>query len=194
MLHAPTDLHHSQQLLQDADRLLVTVDTLLAQSRVLVARGKARAEARAAAAVTYEASPAREGEAMAPQTPLMILLIDDEPSFVSALAQLLRQDGSTVDTATDGHAALTQLQAHHYDVVLCDVRMPGLDGPAFYARLCAQHAPLRQRVLFLTGDTLGADSMAFLERSGQPWVAKPCHATTIRSAIQQMLHTVEVAG
>jgi hypothetical protein len=72
--------------------------------------------------------------------------------------------------------------------------MPGLDGPAFYAMLCTQHTSLRQRVLFLTGDTLGADSTAFLERCGQPWVATPCHATTIRSAIQQMLHTVEVAG
>ena len=125
---------------------------------------------------------------MAPQTPCTMLLIDDEPGFVSALARLLRHDGSTVDTAADGHAALTHLQAHHYDVVLCDLRMPGLDGAAFYARLCQQHAYLRQRVLFLTGDTLGADSRAFLAQCGQPWVYKPCDAATIRRAIQAMLH------
>jgi hypothetical protein len=77
MLHAPTDLHRSQHLLQSADRLLATADALLAQSRVLIACGKVRAEARAAAAVTYEAPPAREGGAMAPQTPLTILLIND---------------------------------------------------------------------------------------------------------------------
>jgi hypothetical protein len=72
MLHASTDLHHSQRLLQDADRLLATADALLAQSSVLVARGKAHAEARVAAAVTYEEPPAREGGAMTPQTPLTI--------------------------------------------------------------------------------------------------------------------------
>jgi CheY-like chemotaxis protein len=101
---------------------------------------------------------------MTSQTALTILLIDDEPGFVSALAQLLRHDGSTVDTAANGHAALTHLQAHHYDVVLCDLRMPGLDGAEFYTILRQQHAYLRHRVLFLTGDTLGADSTAFLEQ------------------------------
>jgi hypothetical protein len=55
------------------------------------------------------------------------------------------------------------------------------------------HAYLRKRVLFLTGDTLGAESQAFLEQCGQPWVYKPCTAADIRTAIQQMLHAVEVA-
>jgi CheY-like chemotaxis protein len=194
MLHAPTDLHCSQPLLQDADRLMATADALLAPSCVLIACGKARAEARAADAVTSEEPPAREEGAMAPQTPLTILLIDDEPSFVSALAQLLRHDGHTVDTAADGHCALRHLHEHRYDLVLCDLRMPGLDGGAFYDVLSQQHAYLRKRVLFLTGDTLGADSQAFLEQCGQPWVYKPCKAAAIRTAIQQMLHAVEDAG
>src|SRR4051794_75384 len=56
MLNAPTDLHHRQPLLHDADRLIATAQTLLAHSRVLIARGKARAEARACAAVRYEVS------------------------------------------------------------------------------------------------------------------------------------------
>ena len=122
---------------------------------------------------------------MAPHAPVAILLIDDEPSFVSALARLLRHDGSTVDTAADGHRALRHLHEHRYDVVLCDLRMPGLDGREFYARLSQQHAYLRKRVLFLTGDTLGADSQAFLAQCGQPWVYKPCKAADIRTAIQQ---------
>jgi CheY-like chemotaxis protein len=113
--------------------------------------------------------------------------MDDEPGFVNALARLLRNDGSTVDTAADGDAALIHLQAHHYDVVLCDLRMPALDGPDFYAILSREQADLRHRVLFLTGDTLGADSTAFLEQCGQPWVYKPCDAAAIRRAIQQML-------
>ena len=125
---------------------------------------------------------------MALQTPLTILVIDDEPGFASGLAQVLRRDGGTVDTAANGHRALAYLQAQRYDVVLCDLRMPGLDGPDFYALLSRQHAYLRKRVLFLTGDTLGADSTAFLAQCGQPWVYKPCDAAAIRSAIQEMLH------
>ena len=122
-----------------------------------------------------------------------MLIIDDEPSFVSALARLLSHDGATVDTAANGALALTQLHTHCYDVVLCDLHMPGLDGADFSDILCRQHAYLRQRVLFLTGDTLGAVSTAFLEQCGQPWVYKPCNAAEVRSALQQMLHALEVA-
>jgi CheY-like chemotaxis protein len=127
---------------------------------------------------------------MASLHPLTMLVIDDEPSVVSALARFLRHDGSTVDTAAHGQLALAHLQAQRYDVSLCDLRMPGLDGPAFYATLRAQHADLRQRVLLLTGETLGADSTAFLAQCGQPCVDKPCDAAAMRRAIQAMLRAI----
>jgi hypothetical protein len=53
--------------------------------------------------------------------------------------------------------------------------------------LLGQHADLHQRVIFLTGDTLGAASTAFLAQCGQPWVYKPCDAAAIRHAVQQVL-------
>ena len=124
--------------------------------------------------------------------PMRMLIIDDEPSFVRALAQLLSKDGATVDTAANGALALTQLHTHCYDVVLCDLRMPTLDGPDFYATLLKQHSYLCQRVIFLTGDTLGVASAAFLEQCGRPWLHKPCTAAEVRNAIQQMLYTSPV--
>jgi len=55
MLHAPTtDFHSSQQLLQDAHRLIATAEALLAYSRKLIARGEARARARARASMAYD--------------------------------------------------------------------------------------------------------------------------------------------
>ena len=64
-------------------------------------------------------------------------------------------------------------------------------GPDFYAILLRQHADLGYRVIFLTGDTLGEESRAFLEKCGQPWLHKPCHAAEVRSAIQQVLRAGE---
>ena len=58
---------------------------------------------------------------MAPQTPVTILLIDDEPGFARALALLLRRDGYTIDTADNGNRALALLQERCYDVLLCDL-------------------------------------------------------------------------
>ena len=126
-------------------------------------------------------------------TPVTLLLIDDEPSFVRALATLLRRDGSTVDTANNGNCALAQLQERHYDVLLCDLRMPDLDGPTFYDILTSQYPTLRLRVVFLTGDTLSADSIAFLKQCGQPWLPKPCTIVAVRSAIAQVPNAVMLA-
>jgi CheY-like chemotaxis protein len=124
---------------------------------------------------------------MAPHTPLTILLIDDEPGFVRALATLLRRDGYMVDTAGNGERALAQLQERRYDVLLCDLRMPELDGQTFADILRSQYPSLRQRVVFLTGDTFSADSMRFLDRCGQPWLSKPCTVAAIRRVMAQVL-------
>ena len=124
---------------------------------------------------------------MAPHLAGTILVIDDEPSVLRALTRLLRRDGYAVSTASNGRHALTQLQARPYDVIVCDLHMPDLDGPAFYAILTRQYPALRQRIIFLTGDTGGEASRTFLTQCGRPWLPKPCPIATIRRAIQHVL-------
>jgi CheY-like chemotaxis protein len=124
---------------------------------------------------------------MAPPIAGTILVIDDEPSIVCGLAQLLRRDGHRVETAANGQRALALLHERRYDVIVCDLQMPHLDGPAFYALLTQQYPALRQRVIFLTGNTGGAGSRTFLEQSGRPWLRKPSPIATIRRAIQDVL-------
>src|ERR671926_235085 len=128
-----------------------------------------------------------KGRPMAPHLPQTILVIDDEPSIVRALTGLLRRDGYVVGTASNGWHALAQLQAQPYDVIVCDLRMPELDGPAFYALLTRQYPALRQRVIFLTGDASSAFSRRFLTQCGCPWLRKPCPIAVIRRAIEDVL-------
>jgi CheY-like chemotaxis protein len=124
---------------------------------------------------------------MALQTPLAILVVDDEPSFTRAVAALLRRNGHTVDTAGHGELALALLQGRRYDILLCDLLMPNLNGPTFYGILQSQYPSLCQRVIFLTGDSMRVESMAFLEECGQAWLAKPCRIAAIRSTMEQVL-------
>ena len=130
---------------------------------------------------------------MAPHLPRTILVIDDEPSVIRALSGLLRRDGYVVGTASNGRHALAQLQVQPYDVILCDLRMPELDGPAFYDLLTRQYPTLRQRVIFLTGDTGGEEHRTFLTQCGRPWLRKPSAITTIRRAIAQVLQALPQA-
>jgi two-component system NtrC family sensor kinase len=122
-----------------------------------------------------KARPAVEGST--------ILDIDDEPGSTSALAYLLRRDGHTVETTANGRLALTKLQEWTYDLILCDLRMPELDGPGFYRQLGHSHPHLRRRVIFLTGDTLSSEAREFLEKVGVAHLSKPFRAAEIRQAL-----------
>ena len=124
---------------------------------------------------------------MAPQRALQVLIVDDDPGILSALTRLLQRDGHTVQTATDGQAALAFLQEGSYDLILCDLLMPELDGQTLYGLLQRQLPALCQRMIFLTGDTLSPESMLFVEQCGQPWIPKPCSIDEIRTTVAQVL-------
>jgi CheY-like chemotaxis protein len=110
------------------------------------------------------------------------------------LARLLRRDGHTVDLAASGRWGLARLDERAYDLILCDVRMPELDGPTFYRLLERQQPRLCRRVIFLTGDTLEPATQAFLEQSGVPCLTKPFTIAEARRAIQRALYPVSPAA
>jgi two-component system NtrC family sensor kinase len=116
-----------------------------------------------------------------------IVVVDDEPGIRRALAHLLRREGHTVDTAMDGRQALQMLQEQQYDLVLCDLRMPELDGPGLYREIATSQPHYLQRFVFLTGDTLSAESEAFLNQSGAPRLVKPFSADQGRQVVRQAL-------
>jgi nitrogen-specific signal transduction histidine kinase len=119
-----------------------------------------------------------------------ILVVDDEPGIASALAYLLRRDGHTVETAGHGRLALEKLQERMFDLILCDLRMPELDGPGFYRELEHRYSHLCQRIIFLTGDTLSPETQEFLEKVGAPRLSKPFRAIEARRTVQQLLQAI----
>jgi signal transduction histidine kinase/putative methionine-R-sulfoxide reductase with GAF domain len=118
-----------------------------------------------------------------------ILVIDDEPGITSALSYLLRRDGHTVETAAHGRQGLARLQERDYDLILCDLRMPELDGPGFYRELAQRYPHLLRRVIFLTGDTLSPETRRFLEEVGVPRLGKPFRAAEVRRVVHHALQT-----
>ena len=124
---------------------------------------------------------------MASQPTLHVLVVDDEPGILRALTRLLQRDGHIVETTTNGQEALVLLHERGFDLILCDLRMPALDGQTLYELLQRQHPTLCPRMIFLTGDTLSPDSMRFVEQCGLPWIAKPCGMEEIRAAIARVL-------
>ena len=102
-----------------------------------------------------------------------ILVVEDEAALGAAVAEALADAGFVVDRAGDGMEALERVRARSYDLIVCDLKMPRLDGPSFYRELKYENAPMAQRILFVTGDVAGTDAERFLEESGCRWLAKP---------------------
>jgi len=105
--------------------------------------------------------------------PSRILLVDDERLVVAALAHMLRAVGYRTDLAYNGQEALEKVSARDYDLIICDIRMPVMDGRAFYGQLRSVHPQLSERVVFCTSDWDAPSTRGFLARSGAPVIAKP---------------------
>ncbi len=101
------------------------------------------------------------------------LLVEDEAALRAAVGDALTDAGFTVDRAADGEEALARVRARDYDLIVCDLKMPRLDGPAFFAVLSVENPALARRVVFVTGDVAGTEAERFLESSGCRWLAKP---------------------
>ncbi len=119
------------------------------------------------------AEPAPSAYRTERRLPADILLVEDEEMLTDLVALTLREHGYRVEVAREGREALGRLDVQHFDLIISDIKMPGMDGEAFYRELQAQHPNLTERILFVTGDTVSASTAAFLEETGVPVLEKP---------------------
>jgi two-component system NtrC family sensor kinase len=113
------------------------------------------------------------------------LVIDDEHDLAELLAEMLSREGFAVEVAFDGKQALAELGRRSYDLVLSDVRMPDLDGPALLQKLRSDRPALADRLIFVTGDTLGLGPL--IETLDRPIIEKPITPDEIRRVIHATL-------
>jgi CheY-like chemotaxis protein len=119
--------------------------------------------------------------------PLRLLIVDDETEIAEVLADGLGLAGHACVTAGGGRAAQRLLEAGaDYDAIVCDLRMPDLDGPALYHWLRARHPTLAEATIFMTGDALGQMAGRFLAESGRPVLEKPFAPADLLRALRTL--------
>ena len=100
-----------------------------------------------------------------------VLLIDDEPRILRFVARGLRAEGFAVDASASGAEGLRMALADHYDLVILDLLMPGLDGRTLLHRLMGKRPA--QTVIVLSCLTESAAKVACLEAGAVDYLAKP---------------------
>ena len=124
-------------------------------------------------------APAIGGLLLSPLPPigrrLRILVVDDEEAVRRAVVRILERRGHTVREAAEGEAALAMLESSTsaFDVIVTDLRMPGLSGEALLERLKLRTDGIARRVLFLTGDTTNSEALRALTDAHIPVLSKP---------------------
>jgi two-component system NtrC family sensor kinase len=102
-----------------------------------------------------------------------VLVVEDETALGAAVAEALADAGFAVDRANDGLEALERVHSRPYDLIICDLKMPRLDGTAFYRELEITDPSMARRIVFVTGDVAGTEAERFLEDTGCQWLSKP---------------------
>jgi signal transduction histidine kinase/CheY-like chemotaxis protein len=116
-----------------------------------------------------------------------VLVVEDEPTVARLIADVLEDEGYQVDVMLSGREALERARGALYDLAICDMKMPGLDGQHFFKALVRAENPLREKLLFVTGDGAAPRTREFLERNQLPHVAKPFRVEELSAAVRKIL-------
>jgi DNA-binding NtrC family response regulator len=116
-----------------------------------------------------------------------VLLLEGEPIIGRATSRALAIEGFEVDIAVNGLSAKDKIDANkEYEFLIFDIRTPAMNDIQLYEYLEQDHPELTNRVIFITGDSLGVVTKKFLERVNRPFLSKPYTPTQLRDLIREV--------
>jgi CheY-like chemotaxis protein len=165
---------------------------LVSELRRVLAKGQRGAERIRAVmrSVSSHAQPAQPSSKPASLRPrrrrARICVVDDEPMMCELIGALLAGEYE-VSAFTDPRAALNALRTRSFDVVLCDLMMPGLTGMDLFEQLERERPEQAQRFVFISGGAFTDSTRTFLATTRRPRIKKPFHRQELIDAVEAQL-------
>lgn len=114
-----------------------------------------------------------------------ILVVDDEQNVLMTLQAVLQEDGYLVDTAADGVHAVEAIRTHHYDLVLTDLKMPGVDGLELLAEV--QKSSPTTVTIMMTGYGSVSTAINAVQLGAYEYLLKPLEVVDLKHAVRRSL-------
>lgn len=134
-----------------------------------------------------EAARAAVAAVPAPVAGARVLIVDDELMVATALVRVLTRDGHEATAVGSADAALAILFDREFDLVLCDLMMPGKGGMDLYEEVLARSPVIAARFVFITGGAFTDESRARIERGPRPVLGKPPDLAALRAHVADAL-------
>ncbi|MBZ5640124.1 MAG: response regulator [Acidobacteriia bacterium] len=129
----------------------------------------------------------RVEEAAGQDVSARILVVDDEDSVARLICETLADDGHRTEPARDGREALDRLRSEEFDLVVADLRMPGMGGASLCEEMERMQPGGSSKILLTTGDTVSREPEALARRKGIAVLTKPFDLDELRRAVRSRL-------
>ena len=133
-----------------------------------------------------EASAIENAKPREAAKPKHILVVDDDELTVKLLRKVLEAWDAKVEVAQNGKEALAKLASGNFDLMVCDIQMPGMTGQELFQHIQENALLPPQRIIFLTGDK-STRTKQFLDDSGCYYLFKPLQFLDFADQVQALL-------
>ena len=114
-----------------------------------------------------------------------ILVVDDEKSVRSVIAEALQRKGFEVTTASSGMEALVAVNLQHFDMMFLDVKMPGMSGLDVLSRMATEHP--ETTVVMLTAVNSSTAEIEAVQHEAFMYLIKPCDLNEVTDVAEKVI-------
>ncbi|MCJ7655532.1 MAG: PAS domain S-box protein [Dehalococcoidia bacterium] len=116
-----------------------------------------------------------------------ILVVDDEAVIRQFVSHVLTDEGHELEAVGSAEDALEKVKSEKYQIIMLDIKMPGMSGIELYRHFRKISPTLAERVVFITGDVMGASTMDFINKTKVPYIVKPFDSRQLKTAVNRVL-------
>jgi signal transduction histidine kinase/CheY-like chemotaxis protein/putative methionine-R-sulfoxide reductase with GAF domain len=132
-----------------------------------------------------EAEEAEDTEPRPERKGRTVLVVDDEELVTSLIGGILEGEGYDADFVSNGEEALSMIREGGYSVIVCDIKMPNMNGMEFYRRVRETDPGLAGKMLFMTGDP-STETLDFIISTGNRYLSKPFKIEDFKEALREV--------